>query len=59
VSDTSQRYDRWVLKYKEDQGDSFVGSGNRSPADQEKYEKDKRIKDLEEEVAILKRLWAS
>lgn len=50
---------RWVLQYKEDLGDSFVGSGNQTPADQERCEKDKRIKDLEEEVAILKRLWAS
>jgi len=44
-----------VVKYKQDQGDSFVGSGNRSATDQERYEKDKRIKDLEEEVAILKK----
>jgi len=50
-----QTLQKWVAKYKEDQEDSFVGSGNRSPQDQAGYEKDKRIRDLEEEVAILKK----
>ena len=46
---------RWIAKYKKDQGNSFVGSGNRNPVDQEKAEKDKQIRDLQEEVAILKK----
>jgi len=50
-----QTLQKWVTKYKEDKEDSFVGSGNRSPKDQAGYEKDKRIRDLEEEVAILKK----
>jgi len=50
-----QTLHKWVAKYKEDQGDNFVGSGNLSPDDKAEYEKDKRIRDLEEEVAILKK----
>jgi len=50
-----QTLHKWVARYKEEQEDSFVGSGNRSPKDQVEYEKDKRIRDLEEEVAILKK----
>ncbi|GIO19698.1 transposase [Oceanobacillus oncorhynchi subsp. incaldanensis] len=50
-----QTLHKWVARYKEEQEESFVGSGNRSPKDQVEYEKDKRIRDLEEEVAILKK----
>ncbi|GIO22830.1 transposase [Oceanobacillus sp. J11TS1] len=50
-----QTLQKWVTKYKEDKDDSFVGSGNRSAKNQAEYEKDKRIRDLEEEVAILKK----
>lgn len=50
-----QTLHRWVAAYREDQEESFVGSGNLSSADKEEYEKDKRIRDLEEEVAILKK----
>ena len=50
-----QNLHKWVIKYKEDQKDSFVGSGNLSPKDKAQYEKDKRIRDLEEENAILKK----
>lgn len=50
-----QTLHKWVRKYKEDQGDSFVGSGNLNPGDKAEYEKDKRIRDLEEEVTILKK----
>lgn len=53
-----QTLSRWIAKYKKDQENSFVGSGNRNPVDQEKEEKDKQIRDLQEEVAILKKLWA-
>lgn len=50
-----QTLQKWVTKYKADKEDSFVGSGNRSPKGQAGYEKGKRIRDLEEEVAILKK----
>nr|WP_085993151.1 transposase [Oceanobacillus senegalensis] len=50
-----QTLHKWVTKYKEEQEDSFVGSGNLSPNNKAEYEKDKRIRDLEEEVAILKK----
>jgi transposase len=50
-----QTLHKWVIKYKEDQEDSFVGSGNLNPKDKAEYEKDKRIRDLEEENAILKK----
>ena len=50
-----QTLSRWIAKYKKDQENSFVGSGNRNPVDQEKEEKDKQIRDLQEEVAILKK----
>jgi len=36
-----QTLHKWVGKYKEDQGDSFVGSGNLIPSDKEEYEKNK------------------
>ena len=41
--------------YKEQKEDGFVGSGDRTSENQVKYEKDKRIRDLEEENAILKK----
>jgi len=50
-----QTLSKWVAKYKEDQEDSFVGSGNLKPKDKAEYEKDKQIRDLEEENAILKK----
>ncbi|UOQ91517.1 transposase [Halobacillus shinanisalinarum] len=50
-----QTLNKWVTKYKEDKEDSFVGSGNLSPRDAAEYEKDKQIRDLKEEVAILKK----
>ncbi|NPC93066.1 IS3 family transposase [Bacillus sp. WMMC1349] len=50
-----QTLHKWVDKYKEEQEDAFVGSGNLNPKDQANYEKDKRIRDLEEEVSILKK----
>lgn len=50
-----QTLQRWIRAYKEDQGDSFVGSGNLSPDNKAAYEKDKQIRDLKEEVAILKK----
>lgn len=51
----SQTLNRWVKTYKEQKEDGFVGSGDRTSENQVKYEKDKRIRDLEEENAILKK----
>lgn len=50
-----QTLHKWVDKYKEEQEDAFVGSGNLSPMGQAEFGKDKRIRDLEEEVTILKK----
>src|SRR5699024_12519055 len=50
-----QTLSRWIAKYKQDQENSFVGSGNRNPDDQEKEEKDKQIRDSQEEDAIIKK----
>lgn len=50
-----QTLHKWVGKYKEEQEDSFVGSGNLSSSNKAEYEKDKQIRDLEEEVAIFKK----
>src|SRR5699024_4722528 len=50
-----QTLSRWIAKYKKDQENSFVGSGNRNQVDQEKEDKDKQVRDLQEEVAILKK----
>ncbi|ACJ33554.1 Transposase [Anoxybacillus flavithermus WK1] len=46
---------KWVAGYKKDARHSFVGSGNLKPEDREKRELQKRIRDLEEENAILKK----
>nr|WP_010529331.1 transposase [Lentibacillus jeotgali] len=50
-----QTLHKWVAKYEEEQEDAFVGSGNLPAKDKVEYEKDKRIRDLEEENAILKK----
>ena len=50
-----QTLHNWVKKYREDQGSSFVGSGNAKPEDQAMRELQKRLRDLEEENAILKK----
>ena len=46
---------KWVADYKKDAEHSFVGSGNLKPEDREKRELQKRVRDLEEENAILKK----
>ncbi|BDG47228.1 transposase [Parageobacillus sp. KH3-4] len=46
---------KWVADYKKDAEHSFVGSGNLKPEDREKRELQKRIRDLEEGNAILKK----
>jgi transposase len=44
-----------VKKYEEDKENSFVGSGNLKPEDQAQRDLQKRIRELEEENAILKK----
>jgi len=53
VTATSVR--RWVKQYGSQGKDSFPGKGNLHPADEEVRKRDKRIRDLEEENAILKK----
>ena len=46
---------KWVQKYKEDQEEPFVGSGKLRSSDQAVRDMEKRLRDLEEENAILKK----
>lgn len=46
---------KWVQKYKENQAEPFVGSGNLRSDDQAVRDMEKRLRDLEEENAILKK----
>ena len=46
---------RWVKKYGNSVEGSFPGKGNLHPADEEIRKKQKRIDELEEENAILKK----
>ncbi|WLR52481.1 IS3 family transposase [Bacillus tianshenii] len=50
-----QTLHNWVKKYRTDQEKGFVGSGNRKPEDQAVHDLQKRLRDLEEENAILKK----
>ena len=43
---------KWIQKYKENQVEPFVGSGNLRSADQALRNMEKRLRDLEEENAI-------
>jgi len=45
----------WVRQYKQDAGQAFVGRGHLKADDQSTREIQKRIRDLEEENAILKK----
>lgn len=45
----------WVKRYREDKSEPFVGSGNLRKDAKSMKELEKRIKDLEEENAILKK----
>lgn len=50
-----QTLSKWIQKYKEDQSEPFVGSGNLRSEDKALKELEKRLRDLEEENAILKK----
>lgn len=53
-----QTLSKWIMQYRQDQGQGFVGSGNLKPEDKRIKELEKRLKDLEEENAILKKATA-
>ena len=53
VTATSVR--RWVKQYGSQGEDAFPGKGKLYPADEAVRKRDKRIKELEEENAILKK----
>ena len=53
-----QTLSKWIMQYRQDQGHSFVGSGNLKSEDKRIKELEKRLKDLEEENAILKKATA-
>ncbi len=45
----------WIKQYKTDKNNAFRGSGNLKPKDKALRDLQKRIRDLEEENAILKK----
>ncbi len=49
----------WVKQFAAHGDEAFPGKGNLHPADEEARKMQKRIRDLEEENAILKKLWPS
>ena len=49
---------KWVKQYKEDPEQAFPGSGNMKPEEEEIYRAKRRIRELEEEVDILKKFAA-
>ncbi|AZB44411.1 transposase [Bacillus sp. FJAT-42376] len=50
-----QTLHNWIKKYEESDEKGFVGSGNVKPENEESHRLNKRIRDLEEEKAILKK----
>lgn len=46
---------QWMSQYRQFENEPFVGSGNLRESDRLLKEKDAQIKDLEEEIAILKK----
>jgi transposase len=50
-----QTLHNWVKKYNEEKEDGFVGSGNLKPEDKAMRDMQKKLRDLEEENAILKK----
>ena len=55
---SNQTLCKWVQKYKEDQAEPFVGSGNLRTEDKAMRNLEKQLRDLKEENEILKKLWA-
>lgn len=53
-----QTLSKWIMQYRQDAGQSFVGSGNLKSEDKGIKELEKRLRDLEEENAILKKATA-
>jgi len=51
----NQTLSKWVQKYKEDQNEPFVGSGNLRAEDKALRDLEKQIRDLKEENEILKK----
>ena len=49
---------KWVTQYKADPEQAFPGSGNMKPEEEEIYRAKRRIRELEEEVDILKKFAA-
>ena len=56
---TAQTVRSWVRKYGKSDTKAFPGKGYLHPADEELRQMKKQIKGLEEENAILKKLWPS
>lgn len=50
-----QTLHNWVKKFSEDKDSAFVGGGNLKPEDKAIRNLEKRLRDLEEENAILKK----
>ncbi len=50
-----QTLHNWVKKFSKDNEDAFVGSGNLKPEDKAIKDLEKKLRDLEEENAILKK----
>lgn len=46
---------QWMLQYRKFENEPFVGSGNLRETDRKIKEQEAYIKDLEEEIAILKK----
>ena len=62
ISETARELDlaeqtlhNWVKKYRDESESSFVGSGHSKPEDKERRDLQKRLRDLEEENAIIKK----
>ena len=51
----NQTLSKWVQKYKEDQDEPFVGSGNLRAEDKAIRDLEKQLRDLKEENEILKK----
>lgn len=50
-----QTLHNWVKKFSKDKENAFVGSGNLKPEDKAVKDLEKKLRDLEEENAILKK----